>query len=90
MTVKKSKGKLRRLCCDFPGCKAQWGNPFPASAIAQVAGSARMHGWHINKDKFGIWRHECPAHDDRKGGREARPAPMSGAPALRYRADIDA
>lgn len=89
MTLRKSRGKMRRLCCDFPGCKAEFREPFRADYLAQVVASARMNGWHVNKDKFGIWRHECPAHDDGRGKRGARPRPAPAAPAIRHRADID-
>lgn len=89
MTVRKSKGRLRKLCCDFAGCKVTYGEPFDRDRLIQVTSSARMHGWHTNKDSLGIWRHECPAHDDGRGKREKRPAPMAGGPAQRFRADID-
>lgn len=89
MTVKRSKGRKRRLCCDFPKCSAEYGEPFDRDMIVQISSHARMHGWHVTKDKFGTWRHECPNHIEDKGPKTPARRPAPAAPAQRFRADID-
>lgn len=85
MTLRKSKGRKRRLCCDHAGCKAEYGPPFDKDFVVQLVGLARGAGWKVTKTPLGLWRHECPAHDDG----EQKPAARAVPHGQRFRADID-
>lgn len=91
MTVRKSAGRKRRLCCDHPKCGAQFGPSFDRDRIGQIVNAARQNGWRARQDSLGIWRHDCPAHAE-EPGRASRfmrhPIPKA-EPMSRYRADLD-